>query len=167
MSAPHSGGNEGYEKSDLPVKTIAIALVLVAALTALGILVSLWVFDLLTDRTARVPAPAFPTTTAGAPETDLKREPLLQLDPPKDLARMRADEMKILTTYGWADREAGKARIPIERAMALLAERGLPPAANAASPKPADAPSPKAAEVAGQKPAQPVTPTPSKARKAR
>ena len=159
--SPHGpAGNEGYERSDLRAKTIAIALVLVGALTALGIVVSLGVFDLLTVRTARVtpPAPPAPPQAKG-PETDLKREPPLQLNPIKDLAGMRAEEDKILTSYGWADREAGRVRMPIQRAMALLVERGLPPAANAASQKPTPA--------ATQKAAQPVKPAPSKARKAR
>jgi hypothetical protein len=31
-----------------------------------------------------------------------------------------------LTTYGWVDRNAGKVHIPIERAIQLTAERGLP-----------------------------------------
>ena len=157
---PASPGTAGgsYEKSDLRVKTIVIALVLVAALTVLGIVVSLGLFDLLSQRTARVSQPAFPTT-AQAPETDLGREPPLQVNPVKDLARMRAEEEKILTTYGWADREAGKARIPVERAMALLLERGLPPAGSAASQG--------SAPAASQQQAQPAQPGPSKAQKAR
>ena len=36
---------------------------------------------------------------------------------------MRAAESAVLESYGWVDREAGVARIPIERAMLLLAER--------------------------------------------
>jgi len=30
----------------------------------------------------------------------------------------------VLSAYGWVDREAGRARIPIERAMELLARDG-------------------------------------------
>lgn len=157
---PHSnGGGEGYEKSDLRVKAIVVALVGIAALTVLGLVVSLWVFNLLSDPTARVSPPAFPATTAKPPETDLQREPLLQVNPIKDLAAMRTEESKILTTYGWADREAGRVRIPIERAMALLVERGLPPSAEAASQKPAP--------VATQQPAEPVKPAAPRARRAR
>jgi hypothetical protein len=39
---------------------------------------------------------------------------------------MRAAEDKILNGYGWVDREHGVARIPIDRAIDLLAQRGLP-----------------------------------------
>ena len=32
----------------------------------------------------------------------------------------------ILSTYGWTDKKAGVVRIPIDRAMELQLERGLP-----------------------------------------
>lgn len=40
--------------------------------------------------------------------------------------QLRATEDAILTTYGWVDREKGVVRIPIDRAIDLLAQRGLP-----------------------------------------
>ena len=52
--------------------------------------------------------------------------PKLQVDPPQELQEVLAAERDILTSYGWIDREAGVVRIPIEEAMRLLAERGLP-----------------------------------------
>jgi hypothetical protein len=52
--------------------------------------------------------------------------PHLQVQPRMDLQGLRAIEDAQLTNYGWADRERGVVRIPIERAMELLAERGLP-----------------------------------------
>ena len=55
-------------------------------------------------------------------------EPRLEADPLAPRLRMRAREDAVLTTYGWVDRNAGVARIPIERAMDLLVEKGLPPA---------------------------------------
>ncbi len=39
---------------------------------------------------------------------------------------MRAAEEKILHSYGWIDQQKGIVRIPIERAMELTAQRGLP-----------------------------------------
>jgi len=42
------------------------------------------------------------------------------------LKQLRATEDAILTTYGWVDREKGIVRIPIDRAIDLLATRGLP-----------------------------------------
>jgi len=53
-------------------------------------------------------------------------EPRLQSTPALDLARFRAREEERLSTYGWVDRAAGVVRLPIERAMELVAEEGLP-----------------------------------------
>ena len=53
-------------------------------------------------------------------------QPRLQSNPTGDMARFRAWENGILTNYAWVDRPAGVVRIPIERAMDLIAERGLP-----------------------------------------
>jgi hypothetical protein len=52
--------------------------------------------------------------------------PHLQIDPHADLVRFRADEEARLHSYGWVDRKAGVIHIPIERAMELTAQRGLP-----------------------------------------
>jgi hypothetical protein len=131
---PHgSAGGPGYEKRDLPVKTITLALVGVGVLIVLGLAVSLGVFNLLSERMAPGTPPGPPQATRT--EADLRREPQLQVDAPKDLAAVRAEENRTLTTYGWTDREAGRVRIPIDRAMALLLERGLP-----APPQPAKPP---------------------------
>ncbi|HYR46504.1 MAG TPA: hypothetical protein VER78_05820 [Thermoanaerobaculia bacterium] len=54
-------------------------------------------------------------------------EPRLEPFPLAPGLRLRAEEDAILTTYGWVDKKAGVARIPIDRAMEILAERGLPP----------------------------------------
>lgn len=53
-------------------------------------------------------------------------EPRLQVSPPQDLQKMRESEDALLYNYGWVDRKAGVVRIPIDRAMELIVERGLP-----------------------------------------
>jgi len=52
--------------------------------------------------------------------------PRLQSAPITDLQDMRAAENQILTGYGWVDQAHGVVRIPIDRAIDLLAQRGLP-----------------------------------------
>jgi hypothetical protein len=53
--------------------------------------------------------------------------PRLQTDDGmQDLADLHTREDLLLDNYSWADREHGKVRIPIARAMALIAQRGLP-----------------------------------------
>ena len=52
--------------------------------------------------------------------------PRLQISPPLDLQEFRAREEIELNTYGWIDRTAGVVRIPIDRAMDLVLQRGFP-----------------------------------------
>ena len=40
---------------------------------------------------------------------------------------MRADEDQIINQYAWIDPDKGVVRIPVDRAMDLVLERGLPP----------------------------------------
>jgi hypothetical protein len=54
-------------------------------------------------------------------------EPRLEPFPLAPGQRLRAEEDAVLTTYGCVDQKAGFARIPIDRAIEILAERGLPP----------------------------------------
>jgi len=44
----------------------------------------------------------------------------------QDVANLHARESLLLDHYSWIDRKSGKVRIPIERAMELIAQRGLP-----------------------------------------
>ena len=62
--------------------------------------------------------------------------PRLQERPEAELLTFRLEEQDQLTSYGWVTESEGVARIPIERAIEILAERGLP-ATSAAAPAPA------------------------------
>jgi hypothetical protein len=68
--------------------------------------------------------------------------PLLQPAPQPDRVRYMQDKRHLLDSYGWVDRQAGIARIPLDEAMRLLAARGgVAPAAPAAGePAPATKP---------------------------
>jgi len=52
--------------------------------------------------------------------------PQLETDEQVELNRDRLREAQILSTYDYIDRQAGTVRIPIDRAMDLIAQRGLP-----------------------------------------
>lgn len=52
--------------------------------------------------------------------------PRLQENPGLDLRALHAREEREISTYGWIDRGRGTVRIPIDRAMKLIVERGLP-----------------------------------------
>lgn len=51
--------------------------------------------------------------------------PSLLVNEPVNLQTFRSHEEEILTTYGWVDQNAGIVRLPIDRAKALLLERGI------------------------------------------
>ena len=53
-------------------------------------------------------------------------EPRLQATPVLELRELQKREETRLTTYGWIDRQSGIVHVPIERAMEIVAEEGLP-----------------------------------------
>lgn len=60
---------------------------------------------------------------------DLERPrptPALQTEPFRDISSLRQAEAERLNSYGWVDKDAGVARIPIDRAMEMMLQRGLP-----------------------------------------
>jgi len=75
--------------------------------------------------------------------------PRLEDRPLAPRSQLNAREKTILGTYGWVDQKAGTVRLPIERAMDLIANRGLPATATA------PAGSPAAGAAAPQKPLPP------------
>ena len=56
--------------------------------------------------------------------------PGVQSNPPGDLAALHAEEDAVLDNYAWVDRAHGVVRIPIDRAMQLVVQQGLPARAN-------------------------------------
>ena len=53
-------------------------------------------------------------------------QPREQFSPQLDLKALRAEQGRELNSYGWIDQKAGVVRIPIDRAMDLVLQRGLP-----------------------------------------
>jgi len=62
-------------------------------------------------------------TLVAAP-SPIPPDPRLQVDPEQELRDFRRAQDEILNSYGWVSREQGRTRIPIQRAMDLLVERG-------------------------------------------
>jgi hypothetical protein len=65
-------------------------------------------------------------------------QPRLEKNERLEITDFRLREERTLNSYGWVDEKAGVAHIPIERAMQLIAERGLPvtPKAGTVPPSP-------------------------------
>jgi hypothetical protein len=109
----------GYERADANPAAIGL---LGFGLLAVILFVVLWALALyafLSSRPFR--AGSF---LAGIPIAT--PAPRLQSNPAGDYQKLRGEQEALLHTYGWADKKSGLVRIPIERAMELIAERGLP-----------------------------------------
>jgi len=52
--------------------------------------------------------------------------PLIQEHPGEELQDYLKQQNQVLDSYGWVDRKAGIVRIPIDQAMDLLLQKGLP-----------------------------------------
>lgn len=58
------------------------------------------------------------------PHTFAGKAPLLQPAPQPDRAAYFEEKRRATQAYGWVDREAGIARIPLDEAMKLMAAKG-------------------------------------------
>ena len=109
----------GHETTDVNVWAVgkfAIGLVVVCVVS-IGLLFGLLKFFQSREE----------TSVANTVEpTKLFPEPQLQKTPIPDLKAIRAEEDKLLSGYAWVDQPKGVVRIPVDRAIEVLAQRGLP-----------------------------------------
>ena len=113
-----------HESSDVNIRAIfgfGAALIVVAAVVHLLIYVLFGYFD---SREGLPVVAEYPLATTESHR--VPPEPRLQTNPRQDLADLRAKEDEQLGSYGWVDRNAGVVRIPIDAAIKLTLERGLP-----------------------------------------
>jgi hypothetical protein len=68
------------------------------------------------------------TRVAAPQEADKFPLPRLETNERSEFTPQLLKEEQVLRSYGWLDQKSGTAHIPIDRAMQLLAERGLPSA---------------------------------------
>jgi hypothetical protein len=136
MAHAHSQENlhnpdTSHETSDVNIRAIIWFVVVLTATAVLidvamyGMFKALDSYERSTD--AAVSPLALPAGTAPP-------EPRLQTTPWTDLTVLRGEESDYLHGYGWIDQKAGVARIPIEKAKALLLQRGIPSRPGAEDP---------------------------------
>lgn len=117
------GGEEsGFEQRDTHPKKLLGIIAMVLGGTALVALLSAGLFFWLFKRQ---PSPWVPEKAILEARRDFPA-PQLQVNPPVDMERLRAEFQRETNEYGWVDRSKGQVRLPVERAMDLLLERGLP-----------------------------------------
>ena len=110
-----NGGHEPFDVTARPVLLAAAALVVVLLLVGAGQFALLRWFDRRDLAAEAPPAPLAEQRTAP--------EPRLLPDPRAALLELRAEEDVLLHTYGWVNRDAGIVRIPIARAIDVLAKK--------------------------------------------
>ena len=124
MSSGEKTPRHDHERSDWNLKYVVWGVITLVICVTVMCTASWWIF-----RTFQSQAESRVLGTALA-QPQLPPEPRLQISPSEDWAEMLRREQAVLDSYGWVDRSRGIVRIPIERAMELIAQRGLP-AANA------------------------------------
>jgi hypothetical protein len=113
-------GPRGHEAKDASVRGIVLTGIGLAAGIGLVLLASGWVVGLFTTG-----APRAQVSQARMP-SELPPPPRLQVNPAQDWQTLRARDEAWLNGYGWVDRKAQTVHIPIQRAMDLIVQRGLP-----------------------------------------
>ena len=114
-----------YEHTDIDVNVgYKFALWLtVAMVISVGIVYGAFWFFEGQERSASALAQKYPLAVG---QQKAPPAPNLQTQPFKDVYDLRHTENEKLTSYGWVDKEGGIARIPVDRAMEVMLQRGLP-----------------------------------------
>jgi len=124
--------------AELDVRAIVVFGIGLAVLIAV-VLAAVWLLSARLKRSRSALDPE-PSPLAEANTRRPPPEPRLQTAPVADMVTLRRQEDQVLTEYGPADRATGTARIPIDRAIEILAATGLPePAAPSGGARPAAA----------------------------
>lgn len=125
--------HDGFEHEDLNPKG---PFYFMAGLVLLGLVIYLIAFGIyrFLDRYDSAHQP--PLSPMATPEADTRvvtheetqtfPQPRLEVNERTQLRSFIEDQDRKLATYDWVDKDKGIVRIPIDRAMELIAKRGLP-----------------------------------------
>jgi len=119
-----------FEPRDLNPMVIVRYLIYLAITVVVSLAICVWVYDFTSKLAADGDAPLPPVREGKAPS--LPPEPRLQgvtghdTDAQEDLRRMIKQDAEANARLGWVDEKAGIAQIPVEDAMKIIAQKGLP-----------------------------------------
>lgn len=114
--------NPGYEASDVPTPPVWRFLGYLVLITFAAIGLMYGMFQVMKSyNEARDAEP-----TVMEQQRTLPSGARLQVNEPWDLKQFKAKEEQILTSYGWEDKSVNAVRIPVARAMEIVAGKGLP-----------------------------------------
>jgi hypothetical protein len=142
-------GHGDYERSDIGVRGVLYFLAGLAVAVVFAYLIVAGIYSFLDKRSAAEQAPVNPLITNAPADTrhianDYPQStfpnPKLEVDERGQLNDIRLKEEQTLSTYDYIDKNAGTIRIPIDRAMDLIAQRGLPVRNQAANATPSTEP---------------------------
>ena len=134
----NSTGHGGFERRDIGAAGVLYFLLGLAVCGLIVHFVMTGLYSYLEKRSETEQAPVSPLVKNAPEDTRhlsvdyrdyLKQNfpsPQLEIDERTQLNKIRLNEEETLASYGYIDQKAGIVRIPIERAMDLIAERGLP-----------------------------------------
>lgn len=112
---------QGHELRDVNVgRTVLYGLGMLVLVVLAGAILSTIAYKSMAWMTGRAPAPP----QYQASQDELPPAPRLEVRGSRNLKEFREAEEKQLESYGWVNRERNIVRIPITRAMDLVAERG-------------------------------------------
>ena len=125
--------HDGFEQEDLSSRS---ALYFLAGLVLVCLVVYLIVFGMYRFLDSYATAHQPPMSPMVTPEADTRAvtpqnaetfpQPRLEENERTQFRSFIEDQDRKLATYDWVDKDRGTVRIPIDRAMELIAQRGLP-----------------------------------------
>jgi len=129
-----------HETRDANIRDLLLFGAVLSFMVIAGLVVSQVVFHYFVGHQGLGP-PASPFENVRT----LPPEPRLQVVAPRDVKQYKAAQDEVLKSYGWIDENAGIVRIPIDRAMDILLQKGLPVRGGAPA-------KPAAPKTSGQRP---------------
>lgn len=129
METKHTPGSEtvhetaGHETRDASVRGIVLTGAGLAVGAAVAFLIVYGIFHYLSTEELTT-APPNPMANAGVQQ--FPPAPRVEEHPAVELQELHAKEDSLLSSYGWTNKTAGVVRIPIDRAIDLELQRGLP-----------------------------------------
>ena len=130
----HEHAEEGFERQDLTAQAV-FGFLLSLILGGVVVYFVIWgLYHFLDARQRSRQGQQSPlvkqveTDTRIVSPDEIKKfpQPRLERNERIEIKDFRLKEEQTLNSYGWVDEKAGVVRIPIERAMQLVAQRGLP-----------------------------------------
>jgi hypothetical protein len=142
MSEHNTHDFVGHEETDAEVGPLVRFAIFLTVVTLATAVLTVGLYKFLDARERAEKAPRYPLTEGVV--RPLPPAPRLQTYPFDDVKVLRREEARLLNHYAWVDKNAGTVRIPVDRAIELLAARGLPhrppsPSASAGPSAPAEA----------------------------